>query len=87
MLGSPSELEDPKWYTPGAQMDMELKQEFDTMLMAWSLPRTKAEAWAIAQESRVLSAPLNTMEDLVADPEFNRRGDTRKKMGGNSEKN
>ena len=74
MVGSPPELDDPKWYAPGAQMDMELKQEFDTMLLTWSLERTKAEAWATAQESRVLSAPLNTMEDLLADPEFNRRG-------------
>ena len=74
MLGSPAELDDPKWYAPGAQMDMELKQEFDTMLMIWSLERTKSEAWAIAQESRVLSAPLNTMGDLAVDPEFNRRG-------------
>ncbi|MBQ11162.1 MAG: hypothetical protein CMJ45_06405 [Planctomyces sp.] len=74
MVGSPPELDDPKWYAPGAQMDMELKQEFDTMLLTWSLERTKAEAWATAQESRVLSAPLNTMGDLVADPEFNRRG-------------
>lgn len=74
MLGSPAELDDPKWYVPGAQMDMELKQEFDTMLMIWSLERTKSEAWAIAQESRVLSAPLNTMGDLAVDPEFNRRG-------------
>ena len=74
MLGSPPELDDPKWYAPGAQMDMDLKQEFDTMLLTWSLDRTKAEAWAIAQESRVLSAPLNTMEELAGDPEFNRRG-------------
>jgi crotonobetainyl-CoA:carnitine CoA-transferase CaiB-like acyl-CoA transferase len=74
MLGSPPELDDPKWYAPGAQMDMDLKQEFDTMLLTWSMQRTKAEAWAIAQESRVLSAPLNTMAELAGDPEFNRRG-------------
>ena len=44
------------------------------MLMIWSLERTKSEAWSIAQESRVLSAPLNTMGDLEVDQEFNRRG-------------
>ena len=73
MLGSPAELEDPKWYAPGAQADPELKEEFETMLLAWSLERTKSEAWRTAQESRVLSAPLNTMQDLAGDPEFIRR--------------
>ena len=74
MLGSPAELEEPKWYAAGAQADPELKEEFDRILLTWSLEHTKAEAWAIAQESRVLSAPLNTMEELAGDPEFTRRG-------------
>ena len=74
MLGTPAELDDPKWYAPGAQTDPELREEFDTMLLTWSLARTKSEAWAIAQDSRVLSAPLNTVGELAADPEFNKRG-------------
>ncbi|MCH2535796.1 MAG: CoA transferase [Dehalococcoidia bacterium] len=74
MLGSPAELQDPKWYAPGAQRDPDLKEEFDTMLLTWSLEQTKSETWAIAQESRVISAPLNTMEELAEDTEFNSRG-------------
>ena len=37
------------------------------------LERNKAEIWEQAQKSRVLSGPLNTMEDLHADPVFHER--------------
>ena len=38
------------------------------------MERTKAEIWEVAQKSRVLSGPLNTMEDLHHDPIFHERG-------------
>ena len=38
------------------------------------LSRTKREVWAEAQAARVLSAPINAMEDLHADPVFAERG-------------
>jgi len=74
MLGEPEALKDPKWYEPGAQADPQLREEFETHLLSWTLERSKAQAWQTAQASRVLSGPLNTMEDLAKDPEFLERG-------------
>ena len=74
MMGSPEFLQDPRWHEPEAQSDPDLQEEFEPMFLMWTLERTKYEAWHTAQESRVLSAPLNTMEDLAHDPEFLRRG-------------
>ena len=74
MMGYPDFLQDPKWHIPEAQLDPRLQEEFEPMFLIWTLERSKYEAWHTAQESRVLSAPLNTMEDLAHDPEFLRRG-------------
>ncbi len=74
MMGYPDFLDDPKWHEPDAQLDADLQEEFEPLFLMWTLERTKYEAWHTAQKSRVLSAPLNTMEDLAHDPEFLRRG-------------
>lgn len=74
MLGSPESLQDPKWYAPGAQSDAELKEEFEQTFYPWILSRSKQQAWEAAQKQRVLSGPLNTMEDLANEPVFNQRG-------------
>ena len=73
-LGSPSVLLEPRWYTPESQTDPELKSEFETHFLPWTLERTKSEAWRAAQEAGVLSGPLNTMEDLANDQCFIERG-------------
>ena len=73
MLGEPETFEDPKWRTPTAQSDPELKQEFEEYFIPWCLERTKYEIWYAAQEAGVLSGPINSMEDLAADPNFNQR--------------
>lgn len=74
MLGNPEELQDSRWYTPEAQSDPELAAEFDAIFYPWMLERTKYEIWEAAQQARVLSGPLNTMEDIARDQVFNSRG-------------
>ena len=74
MLGKPPIFDDPKWYTPEAQTDPDLREEFDEFFIPWCLERTKYEIWYAAQDARVLSGPINTMEDLAGDPNFNERG-------------
>ena len=74
MLGDPPELLHPRWYQPESQTDPELKGEFEAHFLSWTLQHGKCEAWRIAQESGVLSGPLNTMEDLSNDKHFNARG-------------
>ncbi len=74
MLGRPAMFDDPKWHAPEAQTDPDLREEFDEFFIPWCLERTKYEIWYAAQDARVLSGPINTMEDLAGDPSFNERG-------------
>lgn len=74
MLGNPPELAGDEWLTPEAQMDDEMAGLFDAVFYPWLLDRTKREIWETAQRSKVLSGPLNTMEDLNLDPVFRERG-------------
>ena len=70
MLGEPDVLKDPRWYTPEAQRDPYLQAEFEEYFLAWTLDHSKADVWRLAQQSRVLSGPLNTMEEVANDPHF-----------------
>ena len=74
MLGEPEALKDPKWYAPEAQQDSDLKAEFEEYFYPWVLGRTKHEVWHAAQAAHVISAPLNTIEDLNNDEFFIDRG-------------
>jgi crotonobetainyl-CoA:carnitine CoA-transferase CaiB-like acyl-CoA transferase len=74
MLGHPEELSGDEWLTPEAQADEDMQGLFDVVFYPWLLGRTKSEIWEVAQKSRVLSGPLNTMEDLHHDPIFHQRG-------------
>ncbi len=73
MMGAPDVLLDERWYAPEAQYDPELEDEFNTYFIPWCLERTKHEIWSLAQEARVLSAPINATSDLVKDPNFQKR--------------
>ena len=75
MLGNPPELTNERWRDPASQGDPEMQEEFESgYFIPWILERTRAEAWQAAQDSRVLSGPINTMADLDVDPSFNSRG-------------
>ena len=67
-------FEDPKWDSADTYTQPELQAEAEDYFLAWSVERTKLEAWHTTQEARVLSAPLNTMGDLSNDPNLNQRG-------------
>lgn len=73
MIGTPEALKDPKWYTAEAQSDPDLSEEFEEHFIPWCLERSKQDVWHEAQKSRVLSGPLNTMEELADDPHFKDR--------------
>ncbi len=74
MLGEPEFLKDPKWTSPGAQLDPQLYEEFMAFFIPWLMERTKREIWHIAQANHVICAPLNTPADVYDDPHFNARG-------------
>ena len=74
MLDNPDEIAGDEWLTPEAQADGEMAGLFDAVFYPWMLDRDKREIWERAQRSKVLSGPLNTMEDLNRDPVFRARG-------------
>ncbi len=74
MLDYPEELVGDEWTTPEAQADEDMQGLFDAVFYPWLMERNKAAIWERAQQSRVLSGPLNTMEDLHNDPIFHERG-------------
>ena len=56
-------------------MNADLKDEFlATVLYPYFLERTKKELMLEAQKAKILSGPVNTMDDVLADPHFNDRG-------------
>ena len=74
MLDYPDFMEDPRWYGPDGPTDLELRDEFDAHFLGWCMDHTKQEIWKLAQAQRVVSGPLNTLEDLAQDIVFEERG-------------
>ena len=74
MLGYPEEISGEEWLTPESQADGDMRGLFEVVFYPWLMDRTKSEIWEQAQNSRVLSGPLNTMEDLHNDEIFHERG-------------
>ena len=73
MLEYPEEISGEEWLTPEAQADEDMRGLFEVVFYPWLLERNKVEIWEQAQKSRVLSGPLNTMEDLHNDRVFHER--------------
>jgi crotonobetainyl-CoA:carnitine CoA-transferase CaiB-like acyl-CoA transferase len=67
-------LKDPKWYTPTAQSDVALKEEFEAFLLNWSMQRTKREIMEIAQKHRAPCGAVQDVSEVFADPALNERG-------------
>ncbi len=62
-------------YGGANQFDEAKREEFlNTIWYPWILERTRQEIFEVCQEGRVLSAPINTTEDLVTNPQFQERG-------------
>lgn len=74
MLGNPDWLTGPKWKVVNAHLDPALIEEFNENFYAWLMVRTKHEVWEEARGSKVLCAPLFTIEELINDPHFRERG-------------
>lgn len=74
MLGEPEWLKDPKWHSPTAQSDPQLKEEFEAQFLLWLMERTNIEAAEEAQKAGVPAVPVNTMQELANDVHFNERG-------------
>lgn len=75
MLDMPEILDDPRFATPASRADPANAEAFNTeILLPWLMQRTMREAWDLAQAAHVLSGPIYTAADLVADDHFRDRG-------------
>jgi len=74
MLKMPELLEHPDYTNLIEQAKPEVAEEFLTVLLPWLLEHTKREVWEAAQSQKMLSSPIYTTEDLLADPHYNERG-------------
>ena len=69
-MGNPPELMDPKWYTPEAQTDPQMKEEFEARFKAFCMQHTKLELFALGQETGNICVPDCAVEDVFSDPHF-----------------
>ena len=74
MMGNPPELTDPRWYTPEAQTDPEMKEEFEALFLAWCMDHTKQEIFELGQKFGNICSPMNTIDEVFQEPHFNSRG-------------
>ena len=73
MIGADYLLELPEWNTVAARSRPEAAEEFEAIMIPWTLEHTKTEVQAACMEYGVLGAPLNTIADLLADERFDAR--------------
>ncbi|MGD9895437.1 MAG: CoA transferase, partial [Dehalococcoidia bacterium] len=50
-----------------------LAEEIEASYLGWLMGHTKRDAAAIAQQNKLLAAPVNTIADVLADPAFRAR--------------
>ena len=74
MLGRPDLTDDPRFRDPAEAVKPENVDLQEALYFEWLLARNMTEAWAEAQANRVLSGPIYTMKDVLADPHFKARG-------------
>ncbi|HRC62052.1 MAG TPA: CoA transferase [Dehalococcoidia bacterium] len=70
MIGCEELMERPEWQAPGAPTDPERIEEFLAYLLPWTLSHTKREIRDACELYGVLGAPLNTVADMLTDPNF-----------------
>ena len=74
MVGREDLLSHPDWSTIAALSQPERVEEFTAILLPWMLARTKREIREECERFGVLGGPLNTVGDLLGDPNFEARG-------------
>ena len=75
MIGREDLLEDPRTHNPILlPQHPELAREIEESYLVWLMQHPKREAAAIAQQHRLLAAPVNEIRDVAEDPAFLERG-------------
>ena len=74
MIGVEYLLEDPQWNSIAARSRPDAAEEFDALLVPWTLEHTRREIQQACMDHGILGAPLNTIEGLLKDEHFTARG-------------
>ena len=74
MIGREDLTGDERLKGPRTAANQDLVDEVERSYLAWLMPRGKREVVAEAQANHLLSAPINSVADLLADPHFRERG-------------
>ncbi|MGE0135440.1 MAG: CaiB/BaiF CoA transferase family protein [Dehalococcoidia bacterium] len=70
LIGMPELLDTPEYATVAARVEPGRAEEFLGYLLPWTLSHTKTEILQGCMEHGVLGAPVNTIADLLEDPNF-----------------
>ncbi len=75
MIGREDLIDDPRTQNPLLlPQHPELAHEIEDSYLTWLMAHPKREAAAIAQQHRLLAAPVNEIKDVMEDPAFVERG-------------
>jgi crotonobetainyl-CoA:carnitine CoA-transferase CaiB-like acyl-CoA transferase len=74
MMGDPPELADPKFYNPETQGDPLVREEYEAYFLSWLVNHTKQEIFELGQEATNVCAPMNTIDEVLVDPQASVRG-------------
>ncbi len=74
MLGMPEIKDDPRFVDPIEAAKPENAALFEEIYLGWLGDRTMREAWDAAQAAHVLSGPIYSFADVMADRNFQERG-------------
>ncbi len=74
MMGLPELVDDPRWNSLAAWLEVGRADEFLAIFLPWSLEHTKKECVELGQGAGANCAPLNNMEEVLNDPHFRERG-------------
>ena len=74
MLGMPEIATDPRFTDPVEAAKSENADLFESAYLEWLSDKTMREAWEAAQNARLMSGPIYTFADVMADPNFHERG-------------
>ncbi len=69
MMGDPAELTDPKFYDPETQADPSVREEYEAYFLSWLMNHTKQEIFELGQENANVCAPMNTIGEVLEDPQ------------------
>ena len=74
MMGMPELAKDPRFNSPEAARDPEVKSEFDAIFVPWLVEKTRDEFMAAAREAGVSSGAIYNPGEVMEDPHWASRG-------------